>query len=85
MPPKLRRSSKQTPMPKKRRRTYMETTESQQGSSSEMLTKPLLKKTSELLPTPVPFKWTTERSVELLFSMTGLKSAGKYLQIISSI
>lgn len=39
MPPKLRRSSKQTPMPQKRR-TSTETTESQQGSSSEMPTEP---------------------------------------------
>ncbi|KAL4153728.1 hypothetical protein QTP88_001561 [Uroleucon formosanum] len=76
MPPKLRRSSRQTPMPQKRRRTSTETTESQQGSFSEMPTEPQIKQTSELLPAPVPFKWTTERSVELLFSMIGLKPVG---------
>jgi len=82
MPPKLRRSSKQTPMAQRRGNTSTKTqTIEHQPGSSEMPTESRIQQTSKLLPAPVPFIWTTERSVELLFSMIGLKPAGKYLQL----
>jgi len=75
-------------LPAKIRGKTTQTTGPQQGSSSKKLpsSKPPGGKPSKVLdPAPDPFVWTPERSVELLISMIGLKPAGKYLHIISSI
>jgi len=41
------------------------------------------KQPTEFCPAPDPFEWTTERTLEMLYSMRNLRPVGKYSQIIS--